>query len=111
MKSIPLYYSTGAFEDSISEERALRLESLGMAKLIRHEGHINRAIFFQRADDPQLAAAHHFKADAYSFRQQLDTGHRLWKLRPLQGGKSESTLAPDDLRSTFCSVIRERIKT
>jgi hypothetical protein len=40
----------------------------------------------------------------YSFQQHLKDGQRPWKLRPLQGGRSETDLAPDELIRT---VINE----
>ena len=55
--SVPLYSSDLALLDVISEKRALRLEDCGLAKVVRHKGHINRVVFYRRPDDPLPATA------------------------------------------------------
>ena len=46
-----------------------------------------------------------YQGQAYSFEQTLDDGHECWKLRPLQGGNSDSTLAPAEVRPIFMAVV------
>jgi len=104
--SVPLYSSDLALLDVISEKRALRLEGCGLAKLVRHKGHINRVVFHRRPDDPLPPTARDYLGKAYSFEQPLADGHHCWKLRPLQGGHSDSTLAPPETRGIFLSVVR-----
>jgi hypothetical protein len=41
----------------------------------------------------------------YSFEQPLSDGHHCWKLRPLQGGRAESLLAPPEVRPIFMRVL------
>jgi hypothetical protein len=104
--SVPLYSSDLALLDVISEKRALRLEDCGLAKVVRHKGHINRVVFYRRPDDPLPPTARDYLGKAYSFEQPLADGHHCWKLRPLQGGRSDSTLAPPETRGAFLSVVR-----
>lgn len=104
--SVPLYSSDLALLDVISEKRALRLEDCGLAKVVRHKEHINRVVFYRRADDPLPPTARDYAGKAYSFEQPLADGHHCWKLRPLQGGRSDSTLAPPETRGAFLSVVR-----
>jgi len=104
--SVPLYSSDLALLDVISEKRALRLEDCGLAKVVRHKGHINRVVFYRRPDDPLPSTARDYAGKAYSFEQPLADGHHCWKLRPLQGGRSDSTLAPPETRGIFESVLR-----
>ena len=104
--SVPLYSSDLALLDVISEKRALRLENCGLAKVVRHKGHINRVVFYRRPDDPLPATVRDYQGSAYSFNQPLPDGHHCWKLRPLQGGCSDSTLAPPKTRGIFESVLR-----
>ncbi len=104
--SVPLYSSDLALLDVISEKRALRLEDCGLAKVVRHKGHINRVVFYRRPDDPLPPTARDYLGKAYSFEQPLADGHHCWKLRPLQGGRSDSTLAPPETRGIFESVLR-----
>jgi len=103
--SVPLYSSDLALLDVISEKRALRLEDCGLAKVVRHKGHINRVVLYRRPDDPHPTTARDYQGSAYSFEQPLADGHHCWKLRPLQGGRSDSTLAPPETRSIFLSVV------
>jgi len=105
--SVPLYSSDLALLDVISDKRALRLEKCGLAKVVRHKGHINRVVFYRRPDDPLPSTARDYQGNAYSFEQPLADGHHCWKLRPLQGGRSDSTLAPAETRGIFLSVVRD----
>ena len=102
---VPLYASDLSLLDLISDKRALRLESRGLAKVVRHKGHINRVIFYRGPDDPRPTTVRDYQGTAYSLEQPLDDGHHCWKLRPLQGGRSESTLAPPEVRPIFMRVV------
>ena len=105
--SVPLYSSDFALLDFISDKRALRLEDCGLAKAVRHKGHINRVVLYRRPDDPHPTTARDYQGSAYSFEQPLADGHHCWKLRALQGGRSDSTLAPPETRGIFLSVVRD----
>ena len=100
---IPLYSSQFALLDFIGRRHALRLERNGLAKVIRHKktGAINRVVLYLRDADPHPTSVRDYQGQAYSFEQPLNDGHRCWKLRPLQGGRSDSTLAPPELRPIF----------
>jgi len=78
--SVPLYSSDLALLDFISDKRALRLEDCGLAKVVRHKGHINRVVFYRRPDDPLPSTARDYQGSAYSFEQPLADGHHCWKL-------------------------------
>ena len=49
---IPLYSCDFAFLNFINQRRALRLERAGLAKAVRHKGHLNRVVFYRRPGDP-----------------------------------------------------------
>ena len=105
---IPLYSYDGAFVDHVTVRRATRMEAVGHVKIVRHrKGLINRAILLRTEDDPRPIAPRDFQGMAYSFRQRLTDGRRAWKLRPLQGGRSDTNLAPRELRSVFMGVVRD----
>jgi hypothetical protein len=105
-KLVPYYGYDGRYLDHISVARAKRLEMTGRVKVVRHpKGHINRVILLRGKNDPKAARLRDYLGRAYSFRQELDDGHRLWKLCPLQGGHSESSLAPEFLRPIFIRVL------
>jgi hypothetical protein len=104
--SIPYYSYTGEYIDHIAPKRALRLEELGRVKLIRHrKGHVNRAILLRGEEDPNPLLLRDCQGQAYSFEQPLQDGHRAWKLRPLQGGRSDVNLAPGFVRPIFMRVL------
>jgi len=105
--AVPLYSSEFALLDFISDKCALRLEGRGLAKLVRHKGHVNRVVLYRRPDDPHPTTVRDYQGNAYSFKQPLGDGHHCWKLRPLQGGHSDSTLAPPETRGIFLSVVRD----
>lgn len=103
---IPLYRYDNALVDYITEKRAKRLDEMGRAKIVRHrKGAINRVILLRGMDDPHATAIRDYRGQAYSFEQPLDDGHHCWKLRPLQGGRSEVNLAPESLRPIFIRVL------
>ena len=105
--AVPLYSSQLALLDFIGRRQALRLERDGLAKVIRHKknGTMNRVVMHRRDGDPHPTTIRNYQGQAYSFEQPLDDGHHCWKLRPLQGGRSESTLAPPELRPIFLQVV------
>jgi hypothetical protein len=107
--SIPLYRYDFALLDFIGQRQALRLERDGCAKVVRHKkGHIARVILHRRPSDPRRdVRIRDYSGQAYSFLQELDAGLECWKLRPLQGGSSDSTLAPPELRPLFLAVVRD----
>ena len=105
---IPLYTFDFALIDFIGRRHALRLERDGVGKVVRHKkgGTINRVVLYRRACEPRRpATVRDYAGQAYSFEQPLEDGHACWKLRPLQGGRSESTLAPPELRPLFLTVL------
>ena len=103
---IPFYSYDGSYLDHITVKRAARLENNGLAKVVRHrKGHINRVILLRGKDDPHPTTPGDYLGKQYSFRQHLKDGQRPWKLRPLQGGKSETDLAPEELRPIFIRVL------
>jgi hypothetical protein len=105
---IPLYQYDGSYLDHVTAKRAERLEVMGRAKVVRHKkGHVNRVILYRRPDDPKATALRDYQGQAYSFEQPLEDGHHCWKLRPLQGGRSDLNLAPEDLRPIFTRVLRD----
>jgi hypothetical protein len=105
--AIPLYSPQFALLDFIARRQALRLERDGLAKVVRHKktGAINRVVMHRRAGDPHPTRVRDYQGQTYSFEQPLEDGHHCWKLRPLQGGRSESTLAPPELRPIFLRVV------
>jgi hypothetical protein len=102
---IPLYSFDFDLIDYINPKRAIRLENSGHAKLVRHKGHLNRAVMYRRPGDPHPTTIRQYMGTGYSFEQPLSDGHHCWKLRPLQGGHAESLLAPAEVRPIFLRVL------
>lgn len=103
---IPFYSYDGSYLDHISPKRAQRLEDLGRAKVVRHKkGHVNRVILLRGKGDAHVTALRDYQGQAYSFEQPLTDGHRPWRLRPLQGGDSDTCLAPECVRPIFMRVL------
>ena len=103
---IPFYSYDGSYIDHIAVLRAERLEEMGRAKVVRHrKGHINRAVLLRGAGEAHGTNVRDYVGQAYSFHQPLPDGHRPWKLRPLQGGTSDSNLAPEFVRPIFVRVL------
>lgn len=103
--AVPVYSSDFELLDLISTKRALQLEAQGVAKVVRRKGYVNRVILHRRSGDPRPLEAGDHRGTAYSFKQRLGDGRHCWKLRPLQGGSSESTIAPAELRPDFHRVL------
>jgi hypothetical protein len=55
--------------------------------------------------EPHATNVRDYVGQAYSFHQPLPDGHRPWKLRPLQGGRSDVNLAPESVRPIFIRVL------
>ncbi len=103
---IPFYSYDGSYIDHIATRRAERLEGMGRVKIVRHrKGHVNRAVLLRGKDDPRPTRVEDYVGQAYSFHQPLPDGHRPWKLRPLQGGRSDTDLAPSFVRPIFIRVL------
>ena len=64
---------------------------------------------FRLRNEPKPTNLRDYQGQAYSFEQPLSDGHHCWRLRPLQGGRSEVNLAPDDLRPIFTRVLLDRL--
>lgn len=105
-RQIPLYRYDGALVDWISPKRAGRLAAIGRAKLVRHKkGTINRVILHRMPGEPAPMRATDYMGQAYSFRQHLEEGRRCWRLKSLAGGRSETNLAPEEVRPIFLRVL------
>jgi len=107
---VPVYSYDGEFQDHVSIAYAKRLEGAGRASIVRHrKGWVNRVILLRREGEPAASCLRDYQGDAYSYHQPLPSGRRPWKLRPLQGGRSETNLAPPELRPIFLNVVMECI--
>ncbi len=103
---IPFYSYDGSFIDHITIRRAERLENMGRAKIVRHrKGHVNRVVLLRAKDEAHATRPRDYVGQAYSFEQPLADGHHCWKLRPLQGGRSDVDLAPACVRPIFLRVL------
>jgi hypothetical protein len=103
---IPFYSYDGAYIDHVAMRRAERLEALGRAKIVRHrKGHVNRVVLLRGPGEAHATKLRDYSGQAYSMEQPLPDGHRPWKLRPLQGGRSDVYLAPASVRPIFLRVL------
>lgn len=103
---IPLYRYDGALVDFISPKCAAKLSDAGRAKLVRHtKGAINRVILHRMPGEPVPVRVADYLGKRYSYQQHLDGGHRCWTLKSLSGNRSETDIAPDELRPLFLSVL------
>lgn len=99
-RDIPLYAYDGALVEYTYAERIARLETCGLVRVIRHKkGMIARAIFYAREGDPRPADLRDYVGQEYSFKERLDDGHRVWKLKRLGKG--------DELRPIFLRVLND----
>ncbi len=109
--TVPLYSYEQEFQGYIPERYALKLEREGMAALVRHKkGYINRAVLHRRPGDPKPGVLRDYMGQAYSYRHELDDGHRPWALRPLghrnkRDQSFEYNLAPAEVRPIFLRVL------
>jgi len=109
---IPFHSYDGSYIDHIAIRRAERLEEMGRVKVVRHrKGHVNRAVLLCGKDEAHATNVRDYVGQAYSFHQPLPDGHRPWKLRPLQGGRSDVNLAPAAVRPVFIRVLLDCLVT
>ena len=83
-----LYAFDQSFEGRISTRTALKWESDGVVQLVRekrgrNKGKIRRAVLRRRPGDPHVTEQRDHMGQAYSYRHELDDGHRAWSLRPM----------------------------
>ena len=113
--TIPLYASDLSFDGYIPARLALRMEHDGVAQLVRqrggvHKGKIRRAVMRRRPGDPHTTTLRDHMGQAYSYRHELQDGHRPWALRPLghrisRDQSFEYNLAPTETRPIFMRVL------
>jgi hypothetical protein len=104
--SIALYSYDGKYLEHITVKRAMHLEGIGRVTIVRHKkGYLNRVILLRGEGDPPTTHLRDYMGQSYSFRQPLPDGLHVWKLRPLQGGRSDTNLAPADVRPIFLRVL------
>lgn len=110
--TVPLYSYDSAFLGLVRERSILILERDGLAKIVRHKkGRIARAVMYKRPGDPIPTTVRDYMGKGYSFRQDLDDGHRPWALKPLTGYVSRRDaspdyhLAPESMRPIFIRVL------
>ncbi len=109
--TVPLYSYEREFQGYIPERYALKLERDGIANLVRHKkGSINRAVLHRRPGDPKPTVLRDYQGQAYSYRHELDDGHRPWSLRPLGqriklDQSAEYNLAPAETRPIFLRIL------
>ncbi len=115
LMTVPLYASDLSFEGYIPARLALRMEQDGLAQLVRQrggvrKGAIRRAVMCRRPGDPKPTKLRDHMGQAYSYRHELDDGHRPWALRPLghrirNDQSFEYNLAPQYTRPIFMRVL------
>jgi len=109
--TVPLYSYEHEFQGYIPERYALKLERDGIAKIVRHKkGSINRVLLHRRPGNPHATKLRDHMGRAYSYRHELDDGHRPWALRPLghrirHDQSCEYNLAPPETRPIFLRVV------
>jgi len=115
--TVPLYTFDLSFEGYVPKRLALRMEQDGFARLVRQrggvrKGEIRRAVMNRRAGDPHATKLRDHMGQAYSYRHELDDGHRPWALRPLghrikYDQSCEYNLAPPETRPIFLRVLMD----
>jgi len=109
--TVPLYSYDCEFQGLVPLRRALKLERDGLAKVVRHKkGRIARAVMYKRPGDPKPTTVRDHMGQAYSYRHELNDGHRPWALRPLghrikTDQSCEYNLAPPETRPIFLRVL------
>jgi hypothetical protein len=106
-RTVPLYSYSGALLKWTSEQHIQRLERTLVACGANKKGSINRAVMLRRADKPLPSKLSDYVGTSYSHRQQLRDGHKCWRLRSLTGTRSETNLAPEELRPIFVQVVTD----
>ena len=91
------------------------MEQDGPAQLVRQrggvrKGKIRRAVMCRRPGDPKPTKLRDHMGQAYSYRHELEDGHRPWALRPLghrirHDQSFEYNLAPAETRPIFLRVM------
>ena len=117
--TVPLYAYDHSLEGHIPTRTALKMEQNGLAQLVRdkrgsNKGKIRRAVMRRRPGDPHQTQLRDHMGQAYSYRHELDDGHRPWALRPLghrirQDQSFEYNLAPTETRPIFMRVLLDCI--
>jgi len=112
---VPLYAYDQSFEGHISAHVALKWDRDGVAMLVREKrgrskGKIRRAVMRRRPGEPHATKLRDHVGQAYSYRQNLDDGHRPWALRPLghrirHDQSFEYNLAPTETRPIYLRVL------
>ena len=115
--SVLLYAFDQSFEGRIAARTALKWESDGVVQLVRekrgrNKGKIRRAVMRRRPGDPHVTKLRDHMGQAYSYRHELDDGHRAWSLRPLghrikNDQSCELNLAPRSTRPIFLRVLMD----
>ena len=102
-EQIPIYSAAGVSLGFRTREAAERLVAGGHVKpAYGRKGHL-RAVFLPREDGSDPVGTHPRDGTRYSFLSHLDTGHRCWKLRRLDGRDEDGT--PVDMRTAFFRVL------
>jgi hypothetical protein len=82
---IPLYTIDGELQDWISEQRMVRLETLGLIRVVRHKkGRVARCILSRGVPDSKPMKLTDYLGTRYSFRERLESGFLCWRLRSLE---------------------------
>jgi hypothetical protein len=102
---IPFYAPDGTSLGFRTREAAERLIAGGYVKpAYGRKGHL-KAIFLQQEDGSNPVEMHPRTGTRYSFLENLENGHRCWKLRRLDGKDEEGTTV--ETRGVFLQVVRE----
>ena len=73
---------------------------------MRHrKGTINRVILHRMPGEPAPMKNTDYMGKSYLFAQKLDDGHRCWRLKSLVGDRSETNVAPEEVRPIFLRVL------
>lgn len=109
--SVPLYSSDLALLDVISEKRALRLEDCGLAKVVRHKGHINRVVFYRRPDE-RGGLQGRLRMDRHRMVDVPDIAERHWHSRRAMGGeyhvRHQAASRPDCKAPPIADIARRK---
>jgi hypothetical protein len=121
LMSVLLYAFDHSFEGRIPVPTALKWESEGIVQLVRekrgrNKGKVRRAVMRRRPGDPHVTTLRDHIGQAYSYRHDLEDGHRPWALRPLghrirNDESCEYDLAPPETRPIFLRVVLDCMAT
>ncbi len=105
---IPFYAPDGGSLGFRTLEAAERLIAGGCVKpAYGRKGHL-KAIFLRREDGSSPVQTNARTGTRYSFLENLDNGHRCWKLRRLNSKDEDGTLLKT--RGVFLQVVRDCLK-